>query len=73
MRVKEAFVWHRSFSADDKMDIPAGAPVEWSEKNRCYYVVPSFFQGEITRHDATHYGCRVEENNVEGRVSCTQS
>jgi hypothetical protein len=68
MKVKNAFQWQRSFSAAGPIEIPAGAPVEWSAKNQQHYVKPSFFskQGQIiAAHDATHYGCRVAKDNVD--------
>jgi hypothetical protein len=65
MKVKKAFVWYRGFSSIATVDVPAGAPVEWNEKNKCHYVIPSFFPGVITQHDAIHYGCRVAPDNVE--------
>jgi hypothetical protein len=43
--------------------IPAGAPVEYSDNNKCYYVRPSNFTG-ILKHDATYHGCRVASDNV---------
>ena len=68
MKVKNAFKWGRSYSAiPGPIDIPAGAPVEWNEKNKCFYVIPSYFDGNgILKHDAVHYWCRVEPDNVEG-------
>lgn len=64
MTVKNAFQWIRNFSAGGPIDIPAGAPVEWHAENKAYYVQPAFFSGAIERHDAVHYGCRVEPDNV---------
>jgi hypothetical protein len=67
MKVKYAFKWIRNFSADsDPIEIPAGAPVEYSFKNKQHYVRPEFFsKSPILHHDATHYGCRVDEDNIE--------
>jgi hypothetical protein len=68
LKVKNAFEWHRPYSAiPGPITIPAGAPVEWNEKNKWFYVKPSFFNG-IVRHDAIYYGCRVDNNNVEEAV-----
>jgi pyruvate formate-lyase activating enzyme-like uncharacterized protein len=76
MKVKNNFTWHRGFSAvPDGIEIKAGAPVEWNEKNKCYYVCPSYFKPvvvhgksfkSIEQDDAEYYGCRVDSKNVEG-------
>jgi len=64
MSVKAAFQWNRSCSCiPGAIDIPAGAPVE--QKAGGYYVSPSFFDDAIVKHDAVHYGCRVDPNNVD--------
>jgi hypothetical protein len=70
MKVQYAFKWIRNFSADpDPIEIPAGAPVEYSFKNKQHYIKPEFFKANsILYHDATHYGCRVDEDNVEYAV-----
>jgi len=46
--------------------VPPGTACEWNTKNQCYYVKPRFFpSGSIRRHDAVHYGCRVEAENIK--------
>jgi hypothetical protein len=66
MRVKNAFQWHRNYSASPQpIEIPAGAPVHKWEGGR-YYVDVSFFKGmPIEAHDAEYYGCPVAADNVE--------
>ena len=64
MVTKYAIVWERKFSATGRVIVPAGAPVEFSEKNNQHYVQPSFFDDKVLRHDAVHYGCRVDPDNV---------
>ena len=64
MKTKAAFTWPRGFSSTGPLEVPAGAPVEWHEANKCFYVKPSFFEGAILQHDAEHYGCRVDADNV---------
>jgi len=69
MKTKEAFTWVRSCSClppeHAKVEIPAGAPVHYNEKNDAYYVDASFFKDDsIVQHDATYYGCNVEKTNV---------
>ena len=70
MKTKHDFTWNRTCSAlpteEAKVAIPAGAPVHYHEKNKEYYVVPSFFgKDTILSHDATYYGCRVAPDNVD--------
>jgi hypothetical protein len=43
LRVKNAFLWDRIFSAGSPILISAGAPVERHEKNKCFYVKPEHF------------------------------
>lgn len=46
--------------------IPSGAPVQWHEENRCYYVNPSHFADNgFVKHDATYYGVKVKSENVQ--------
>lgn len=61
--------WERQFSATGAVVVPAGAPVEFIKENSQHYVKPSFFDDKILRHDAAHYGCRVDPDNVT-EVSC---
>jgi hypothetical protein len=73
MKTKHTLTWERIFSAAGPVEVPAGAPVEWNEKNKTYYVQPAFFQSNsIMVHDATHYGCRVALNNVDFEGSMQQ-
>lgn len=54
-------------------EVPKGTPVEKKEsfnptqgKFTEYFVRPSFFgHGSLQWHDATHYGCRVSEQDIE--------
>jgi hypothetical protein len=65
MRTKEPMIWDRVFAADDAMEIPAGTPVEWHEKNKAYYVKPEFFADkDVLPQDAIYLGCKVASNNV---------
>ena len=68
MKVKKAFTWHRSFSAlPDAVEVPAGATAHFSKKCDCFFVDPGNFpEGSIEKHDAIHYGCRVDPDNLEG-------
>jgi hypothetical protein len=61
---KHAITWERNFSATGAVVVPAGAPVEFIERDNQYFVQPSFFDDKILRHDAAHYGCRVDPDNV---------
>ena len=65
MKIKNAFQWHRQQSAiPGPIEIPAGAPVEYTAG--VYWVEPSFFpKDSIQQHDALHYGCRVDPDNVD--------
>ena len=68
MKTKYEFFWSRNFSAlpseEAKVLIPAGTPVEKLMGNQ-YFIISSFFKDDpIVYHDATHYGCRVDEKNV---------
>jgi len=65
MKTIRPITWTRTFSAGGPIEIPAGAPVEWHPKNKCYYIAPRYFSGSIEHHDAVHYGCRVEPDNVD--------
>ena len=70
MRTKRAFVWTRTCSClppeFTKVIIPSGAPVQYNEDNKAYYIEPGFFKNDaIVLHDATYYGCRVDPDNVE--------
>ena len=65
MKTKNSFIWERNFSAIGAIEIPAGAPVQWHERNKCFYVDPDFFEKDsILRHDAIHYGCQVSKDNI---------
>lgn len=65
MKTKKSFLWHRSYSAfPGDIEIPAGTPVQYFRGQ--WWVHPiQFPAGSIEQHDALHYGCRVESNNVE--------
>jgi hypothetical protein len=69
MKVKNAFQWHRGYSAiPGPVEVPAGAPVEFNKKNNQHYVKPGFFRNQgmlIEAHDATYHGCPVASDNVE--------
>ena len=46
--------------------VPSGTACEWNTKCQCYFVKPKFFaKNSMARHDAVHYGCRVETNNIK--------
>lgn len=67
MKTKSAFIWGRHFTGHSValagIEIPAGAEVE--KKDGVFYVKPSFFKsGTIEHHDAVHYGCKVNPENV---------
>ena len=67
MKTKNAFIWGRHFTGHSVemagIEIPAGTPVR--KINGVFYVVTSFFKaGTIEHHDAVHYGCRVNPENV---------
>lgn len=47
-----------------ELDIPMGASVEYSKKCNCYFLSPSNFTG-MDKHDATYYGFRVKEEDIE--------
>jgi len=69
LSVKRDFTWSRSFASGPasvrEVKIKAGAPVE--KKNGDYFVSPSYFSGDsILQYDATHYGCRVAKDNIDG-------
>jgi hypothetical protein len=68
-RVKTGFEWHRSFSCiPGPVPVAAGAPVQWHEENKTYYVDPRYFAAEgrtIEALDASSYGCAVARDNVE--------
>ena len=66
LKTKESFTWERAYSSLGSVEVDAGAPVEWNEKNQCYYVKPEHFGNGIVQHDAVHYGCRVDRFNVTG-------
>jgi len=68
MKTKRAITWLRTSSAS--IEVPAGAPVEYSIKNNNFYIRPAFFEDAILRHDAMHYGCNVEPDNVEPGELC---
>ena len=68
MKTIRPITWVRNFSAGGPIEIPAGAPVEWHDKNKCYFIDPNYFESPIERHDAVHYGCRVESDNVDHSV-----
>jgi hypothetical protein len=65
MKVKTTFQWTRTCSAiPGPINVPAGAPVE--VRDGVYWVKPDhFFSDLIVYHDAVHYGCRVQPDNVE--------
>lgn len=53
------------------VDVPAGSPVEPGkpgpqDREPFYWVSPSVWpRGSIERHDATYYGVRVTESDIE--------
>jgi len=72
MKVKRAFLWHRTCSCiPGPINIAAGAPVEFRAINDGeYWVDPSYFTDSIIKHDSVHYGCRVAPNNVYDETLC---
>jgi hypothetical protein len=63
MKVKNEFEWNRTNSTlVGPIKIPAETPVEL--KNGTYFVKPDFFQDDIMKHDATYFGCPVQNDNV---------
>lgn len=45
-------------------EVPAGTPITWSKKCNCFFVPASHFTGML-KHDATFYGCRVDNKNIK--------
>jgi hypothetical protein len=70
MKTKQALLWRRACTLEGSIEVPAGTPVEYCVKNNHFYIRPSFFEDAILRHDAMHYGCTVEPDNVEPGDLC---
>lgn len=67
MKTKKTLKFNRPYSALPKklstVTVPKGSPVE--KTNNEYWINPNIFLDEVVKHDATHYGFRVQRKDID--------